>query len=71
MDISIVRTEKKYGITWGQKNALLHRLEPVIKVDQYSGTKGYMVRSLYFDSIYDNDYFDKISGLNTAAYILT
>ena len=22
-----------------------------------------MVRSLYFDSIYDNDYFDKISGL--------
>lgn len=63
MDISIVRTEKKYGITWRQKNALLHRLEPVIHVDQYSGMKGYMVRSLYFDSIYDNDYFDKISGL--------
>ena len=31
MDISIVRTEKKYGITWGQKNVLLHRLEPVIE----------------------------------------
>ncbi len=62
-DISIVRTEKKYSITQCQQNALLHRLKPIMNVDEYSGADGYTVRSLYFDSIYDNDYFDKISGL--------
>lgn len=62
-DISVVRTEKKYSITQCQQNTLLYRLEPIMNIDQYSSIGGYMVRSLYFDSIYDNDYFDKISGL--------
>lgn len=62
-DISVTRTEKKFSITQGQQSALLHRLEAIMKADEHSGIKGYAVRSLYFDSIYDNDYFDKVSGL--------
>ena len=62
-DISVVRTEKKYSISPYQQNILLRRLEPIMCADQHSSMGGYMVRSLYFDSIYDNDYFDKISGL--------
>lgn len=63
LDVTVVRTEKKYSITQCQQNTLLHRLEPIMDVDEYGGLGGYMVRSLYFDSIYDDDFFDKISGL--------
>lgn len=62
-DVSVVRTEKKYSISLYQQNRLLNRLEPIMSIDKHSSIGGYMVRSLYFDSIYDNDYFDKISGL--------
>lgn len=62
-DVTVVRTEKKYSITQYRQNALLHRLKPIMNVDEYSGIGGYRVRSLYFDSIYDDDYFDKINGL--------
>ena len=62
-DILVVRTEKKYSISPCQCSKLLYRLEPIMRLDQHSGLDGYMVRSLYFDSIYDNDYFDKVSGL--------
>lgn len=61
--VSVVRTEKKYSISPYQQNRLLYRLERIMSSDKHSGIGGYMVRSLYFDSIYDNDYFDKISGL--------
>lgn len=60
---SVVRTEKKYSISWMQRNVLLHRLPLVMTFDSYGNEGGYLVRSLYFDSIYDNDYFDKINGL--------
>lgn len=62
-ELSVVRTEKKYSISPCQRSTLLYRLEPIMQLDQHSGLDGYMVRSLYFDSIYDNDYFDKVSGL--------
>lgn len=62
-DISVVRTEKKYSITWIRQSELLSRLAPVMRVDPNSRTGSYTVRSLYFDSIYDNDYFDKVNGL--------
>lgn len=62
-EVSVVRTEKKYSISLYQQSILSYRLEPIMNIDQHSNMGGYMVRSLYFDSIYDNDYFDKISGL--------
>lgn len=60
---SVMRTEKKYDINRIQQNTLLYRLSSIMKKDENSVTGGYLVRSLYFDSIYDNDYFDKINGL--------
>lgn len=60
---SVVRTEKKYSITRIQNNTLIHRLALTMKLDNNSDIGGYLVRSLYFDSIYDDDYFDKINGL--------
>lgn len=61
--VSVMRTEKKYSITWAQQNVLLRRLSSIMKTDENSDIGGYLVRSLYFDSIYDDDYFDKINGL--------
>lgn len=61
--ISVVRTEKKYSITWSQNNVLKDRLSLTMKADENGGSEGYQVRSLYFDSIYDNDYLDKINGV--------
>lgn len=60
---TVVRTEKKYSITWKQNNTLIHRLALTMKSDENSGMEGYIVRSLYFDSMYDDDYFDKVDGL--------
>lgn len=48
-----------------QQNVLLHRLSSIMKTDANSDIGGYLVRSLYFDSIYDDDYFDKINGLES------
>lgn len=62
-DVSVMRTEKKYGITWAQQSILVHRLPLMIRPDENGSAGGYWVRSLYFDSIYDQDYFDKINGL--------
>lgn len=61
--VSVMRTEKKYNITIIQQNMLLRRLSSIMKMDKNCPSHGYLVRSLYFDSIYDNDYFDKIYGL--------
>lgn len=33
--------------------------------DPHNGIHGYTIRSLYFDTIYDNDYFEKLDGIET------
>ena len=61
-EIFVIRTEKKYEITRIQKVTLMNQLCHFMKMDR-NRTEGYQVRSLYFDSIYDGDYFDKIEGM--------
>ena len=41
---------------------LSHKLDQVMKQDEHNGTHGYSIRSLYFDTIYDQDYFEKTAG---------
>lgn len=60
---SVMRVEKKYEITRIQQSTLVNLLSSEMELDNNGGMEGYLVRSLYFDSIYDNDYFDKINGL--------
>ncbi len=61
--ISVFRTEKKYFITNKQTMCLKSRLNNVLKKDANSKNElGYTVRTLYFDSYLDSDYFNKIDG---------
>lgn len=61
--ITVFRTEKKYEVKTVTEYQLADRLSRIAEEDSHNGLEGYLVRSLYFDSIYDNDYFDKVDGL--------
>ncbi len=62
--IDVSRREIKYKISPPEISALKQRLAPIMKCDRHNGTKGYLVRSLYFDTPFDTDYEDKVSGYN-------
>lgn len=62
-ELKVFRAEKKYRISSWQADMVIGKLEAVLKGDSVNGTKPYLVRSLYFDSIYNDDYYDKMLGL--------
>lgn len=43
--------------------SLLNKLQHVLAEDSHNGADGYLVRSLYFDTLYDDDFYDKDDGL--------
>lgn len=53
------RHEYKYVIPYGEMLNLRNKLDKVLTLDRDGS---YMVRSLYFDSFDDNDYYDKQAG---------
>lgn len=60
----VLRTEEKYPLSYVAARALAARLRTVLQEDEHMrGGSGYIVRSLYFDSISDQDYFEKEAGL--------
>lgn len=61
--LSVFRSEKKYEVDLQTESVLTDRLQKLMEADPHNGISGYMVRSLYFDGIYDGDYFDKVDGL--------
>ncbi len=60
---AVMRTEKKYEIPPVTSFMLANRLSKIMDTDRHGGPCGYTVRSLYFDSIDDSDFFDKVNGL--------
>lgn len=54
------RHEYKYRISYEEMLKLRRKLDDVLKVDR--SNDGYFVRSLYFDSVDDVDYYDKLGG---------
>ena len=62
-EIRVFRTERKYPLSSLQVSGLFSRLSAVMNGDSYNGTNTYMVRSLYFDTIYHDDYFEKMAGV--------
>ena len=60
---NVMRSEKKYLITLEQYYRLSGRLERIMKQDAHNGALGYKVRSLYFDTHGDQDFWDKQGGL--------
>jgi len=59
----VLRQEKKYLLIIPDGQKLDARLSRCMLRDRHSGPHGYTVRSLYFDSLDDGDYWEKIDGL--------
>ncbi len=63
--ILVYRSEKKYHINQMQALKLKSKLKYLMKIDEnIIDNNGYTIRTLYFDSYEDNDYFDKVDGIN-------
>ena len=59
----VLRQEKKYAVNVADGAVLRRHLEPVMHADAHNGPQGYGIRSLYFDTTDDQDFQDKIDGL--------
>lgn len=59
----VLREEKKYLITYANYIASNHYFSQVLHPDEHNGENGYLIRSLYFDTINDDDFYNKIDGL--------
>ncbi|MCH4886633.1 polyphosphate polymerase domain-containing protein [Acidaminobacter sp. JC074] len=59
----IARTETKYRLSADKYGLLLDKLTRLLEADEHNGPFGYTVTSLYFDSVLNKDYYDKIDGL--------
>lgn len=59
----VLRQEKKFAINLTDGAILRQRLGSVMHRDAHNGAQGYIIRSLYFDTPDDQDFSDKIDGL--------
>ncbi len=58
--LKVFRHEYKYVIPYEDMLKLRKKLDDVLTIDR--NKEGYLIRSLYFDSLSDNDYYDKLGG---------
>lgn len=58
----VLRKEKKFLLQQQDFFRLKGRLDRGLHGDHHNGPLGYRVRSLYFDTIDDQDYFEKLDG---------
>lgn len=61
--LSVLRSELKYWISYGDSLRLQEELHKLLLPDRYSENGFYRVRSLYFDSIGQKDYEEKLNGV--------
>lgn len=59
----VLREEKKFLISVDEFIRKSHQLEQVLTQDKHNGVHGYMIRSLYFDTPFDDDFFEKQAGV--------
>lgn len=59
----VLRQEKKFLITLPQYYRFSNHLSQVLTLDKHSQGDGYMIRSLYFDTMDDKDYHEKEDGV--------
>lgn len=59
----VLRQEKKFLISLSQFYRYSHDLSQILKLDSHSQDEGYMIRSLYFDTLDDKDYHEKEDGV--------
>lgn len=58
----VLRQEKKYLLPMQEAICLGRRLGTVMLKDSHNGPFGYRIRSLYFDTLDDGDFNDKVDG---------
>lgn len=62
--LSVLRTEKKYPVSPVVAGQIAARLSYILKLDPNCREgKPYLIKSVYFDSLYDRDFYEKDSGL--------
>lgn len=61
--LAVSRHELKYPINFAQYASLSNTLKNVLLEDKHNGDHGYPIRSLYFDSYENTDFYEKLSGL--------
>ena len=59
----VLRQEKKYLMTIADAEPLARRLGSVMMEDKHNGAMGYRIRSLYFDTLDDDDFHEKEEGI--------
>ena len=59
----VLRQEKKYLLNIIEGEKIRGRLEQAMMKDAHNGSRGYRIRSLYFDTLDDSDFYDKIEGI--------
>lgn len=59
--LTVLRREEKYALDQYEALHFKNQFEQLIKKDPYSKKGSYRVRSLYFDSIHDRDFFGKMN----------
>lgn len=59
----VLRQEKKYLLTHEQFRRMDHLFGQVLHPDEHNGANGYCVRSLYFDTLDEKDFYDKEDGI--------
>lgn len=60
---TVFRQEHKYLITLSDYKKYSHRFEQMLVQDVNNGIDGYPIRSLYFDSLNNQDFYQKEEGL--------
>lgn len=60
--IEVNRRELKYQVSLSEVMELKPKLAALLSEDRHNGPNGYVVRSLYYDTLYDSDFEDKIDG---------
>lgn len=58
----VLRQEKKFLVDPVASMRLRRRLRAVMMEDAHNGPTGYIVRSLYFDTVNDRDFIEKFDG---------
>ena len=61
--LSVARREVKYLINLEDRIFVLDAMNKILVPDAYGGYNGYRVRSVYFDSYFNDDYIEKKAGL--------
>lgn len=59
----VYRQEKKYLMTLADMERLSGILDRVMLQDAHNGALGYTIRSLYFDTLDERDYMEKMDGM--------